>query len=150
MKVGSGSAWGPLFGFEPAAKGTIYLGKLFTLGNYLPWGWDQSWKGIPLCRNLWRDGPAVLPLLPGQYYIFVPERYFMYVTVSCWFLRSFVIQVYCTGHCSGRYRDELWGEGSAVRLFWAPNGTRLTASFHFTGPKKSIDFQDPTPSHIPS
>jgi hypothetical protein len=38
------------------------------------------------------------------------------------------------------------------RLFWAPSGTCLTARCHFTGPKneKSLNFQGPTPSHLPS
>ncbi len=35
-------------------------------------------------------------------------------------------------------------------LFRAPNGTLLTARCHFTGPRKSLDCQGPTPSNLPS
>jgi hypothetical protein len=33
---------------------------------------------------------------------------------------------------------------------WAPNGTPLSAHCHFTGPKKTREFQGLTPSHFPS
>jgi hypothetical protein len=35
------------------------------------------------------------------------------------------------------------------RVFWAPNGICLSARCHFTG-SKTLDFQGPTPSHLPS
>ncbi len=50
--------------------------------------------------------------IKSQYFIDVLERSFMNVTVSRWFLISFVISVYCTGHCSGRYRDVGGGQGA--------------------------------------
>ncbi len=42
----------------------------------------------------------------GCYKFYVPERFFMYVTVSCWFLICLVILVYCTGHWG--YIDVQW------------------------------------------
>ncbi len=36
------------------------------------------------------------------------------------------------------------GTGAFSRLFWTPNGTRLTARCHFTGPKK-VRFPGPSP-----
>jgi hypothetical protein len=44
------------------------------------------------------------------------------------------------------------GGGWALEFlsFWAPNGTRLSARCHFTSPKKTFEFQRPTPSHLPS
>ncbi len=38
-----------------------------------------------------------------------------------------------------------------LQIVWAPNGTHLSARYHFTGPKKTPrEFQGPTPSHFPS
>jgi hypothetical protein len=36
------------------------------------------------------------------------------------------------------------------QLFWAPNGTHLTDTMPFHSAQKSLDFQDPTPYHLPS
>ncbi len=66
---------------------------------------------------------------------YVPERSFMHLTVSCWFLIS-------SGWVGGWGGNSRRGrsEGKS-RVFWAPNSTRLSARCHFTMPKKlSISF----------
>jgi hypothetical protein len=87
---------------------------------------------------------------------YVPERSFMYLTVSCWFIISFEIQVYCTGHGGGGgavRADPLLGPvgggwaleiSSFLGLKWhSPIGLM---PFHRA--QKTLDFQGPAPSHL--
>ncbi len=63
-----------------------------------------------------------------------PGHSFTYVTVSCWFLISFVILVYCTGHFSWGHRDVVWC-GKKTLLHWLPPppGRRERDVFTLTG-----------------
>ncbi len=116
-----------------------------------------------------------------NYEIYAPEAHIMYLTVSTWFLISFVKG----GSCPSRVIKFLYapapplvykttytpmiytalcirflmhaypllgqvgggGDPWKSQVFWAPNGNRLSALCHFTGPKKlSISRAHPPPT----
>ncbi len=78
---------------------------------------------------------CALLILSMLFQNFVPERPFMHLTVCCWLLIS-------SGWEGGGKVGSRRGGGEAMAF------TRLSMPFHNT--QKTLHFQGPTPSHLPT